>query len=146
MKKTLTIISAILLFNSCKKEKSKQYSYWKIDGIEYKSNNVEIAIGHQIASMGSRDSDRFDLRYYRPSFPTSGEWLIVKQNLSQNPEWVSMNFYLGNKIYHISPNEIKYLNVTSNNNKVQFNLSSTWFVEYNNPIDSVLIEGTFNEP
>lgn len=97
MKKLLIILLIGFLF-SCNKDKDKEpnpFSYWKIDGIEYASNKIDTAVGKKVAGMTCGDLNlRYNLRYFLPYFPTSGEWLIVRGNISQNPNWVDMNFYL----------------------------------------------------
>ena len=82
------------LMAACKKEKPQPYSYWTINGQEYSSNNVEKAIGKDIALLGSRDNDRFDISFRFGRFPTSGTWPIIKTQ-TNDPSFAGVYFYLG---------------------------------------------------
>ena len=57
--------------------KPKPYSYWKINGQEFSSNNVEGGSGKAISIFLSHDSVRFDLSFNLPFFPDDGNWPIL---------------------------------------------------------------------
>ena len=77
----LTVVTACN--NRDKKEivisepKPKPYSYWKINGQEFSSNNVEGGSGKAISIFLSHDSVRFDLSFNLPFFPDDGNWPIL---------------------------------------------------------------------
>lgn len=144
MKKVIVIL-IVIAFSACTKAEKKQFSYWKINGQDYSSNNVESSLGKPSATISCHEVNRFDLYFFKSYFPTSGTWLMVR-DVNHNTELVSMNFYLGSKVYIISVNENKYLIASLKNNKAQYSLPPTWFTNYNNFNDSVLVEGTFNQP
>ncbi|RQO29913.1 hypothetical protein DBR32_15165 [Taibaiella sp. KBW10] len=144
--KNISILILALSFFACRPEKKKQFSNWKVNGVTYSSNNVTATIGRAMVTLTSHDTTRFDLRFYLGFFPSSGEWPIISINPSQDPNFAILGFYIDTIPYGITPRNINKLIASKNNNKVTYTLAPTWFISYNNPNDSVLIEGTFNEP
>ncbi|RZK73299.1 MAG: hypothetical protein EOO85_17625 [Pedobacter sp.] len=127
--------------------KRKPYSTWKVNGIEYSSNNVEAVVGKAVAILASHEYNRFDISFSGNYLPQSGNWPIRKLHANlQSPDSVTIYFYEGTKIFKPSFNESTRLRAVEYNGKSQVTLPPTWFVDYYNDTDSVLIEGTFNEP
>jgi hypothetical protein len=151
MKNLLFIIVTLLLLQSCKDdvqpEPEKQYSTWKVNGETFTSNDITIGINQVRAGLSSHNSpNRFGIIFWVSYFPVNGEWpLAINRNL-QNPDSVSMGIYYNNQPYGISVNDAHPLVASKVNNKASYYLEPTWFVNTGNPNDSVLIEGTFNEP
>lgn len=147
MKKLLIILLIGFLFSCNRDKQPSPFSYWKINGVEYNSNKIDTAVGKKVAGMTCGDlNQRYEMTYYIPYFPSFGEWLIIKQNLTQNPNWVELTFYQEGTIYHISPYENRMLVATRKDNNAEYTMTPTWFINYDNPLDSVLIEGVFLVP
>lgn len=147
MRKVMILAIGTLLI-ACNKEKPKQYSYWTINGQEYSSNNVEAAEGHNrpLAILGSYDSVRFDISFKQGYLPTEGNWPLATLSSSNDPTKANMGFYFGTTPYIVSEHNTNLLQASANNDKARYSLSPTWFINYHDPADSILIEGTFNEP
>ena len=147
MNKISIILLVITLFG-CKKVEKKQFSYWKINGQEYSSNNVEANSGKAIAIISSHDSDyRFNLTFYNLSFyPTDRYFFLERENASQNPSIATLSFFHNNKYYGID-NDTTRLTSSSINGKASYHLPKVWYSHYENGLkDSILIEATINEP
>ena len=145
MKKLLIVFLTFILF-ACNKTEKKQFSYWKINGQEYSSNNVTSSIGKAVANIDCLDKNSFDVTFQLPFLPTDRNLRITNQINNQSSDLVKLNFYLDTISYHISINENKKLIASQVNNKAHYTMEATWFVNYNNPADSILIEATINEP
>ena len=151
--KNLTLILLIIsLLFACKKETPKQFSNWKMDEQAYSSNNVTTSIGKAIANLDCWDKNRFGIRFYSfsvshpNSLPDAGEFLLVKDNPSQNPNMVLLYLYIDTVGYAPSPSETKYLKAERVEGKIRYTLPPMWYVNYYNTDDSVFVEGIFNEP
>ncbi len=66
--------------------------------------------------------------------------------MTQNPTYVSLWFYFDSIPYGVTASNTVKLHASEQNGKAQYTLPQTWFVNYNNPQDSLLVEGVFNEP
>lgn len=147
MKKIMILAITILLI-ACKKDEPKQYSYWTVNGQEYNSNNVEAVEGQNrpLSILASHDQIRFDLRFQLGYFPIADSWPLATAATIDQPMLATLGFYLGNKPYIASGNNTNQLGASTHNNKARYTLPPTWFVNYYDSGDSVLISGTFNEP
>lgn len=139
-------VFVVLVFSQCGKR--KQYSTWKIDGKEYSSNDINFSSnGRSISNLrGSKENTRFALEFFLPNLPKQGDYLIVRENTQQAQNKCVLSFGLNSKWYRISPTNYSYVEARSNNNKSQIVLPPTWYFNNDDSQDSVLIEGTFNEP
>jgi len=146
MKKIVFFILVVLVFTQC--DKRKQYSTWKIDGKEYSSNDIELSTnGRSISNLSLVKGDaRFALEFFLPNLPKQGNFLIVRENTQQEQNKCVLSFGFNSKWYRIPITNNSYVEARSNNNKSQIVLPPTWYYNNNDPQDSVLIEGTFNEP
>lgn len=145
MKSFIFLSTTIVLFIQC--NKPNPYSTWKINGQEHSSNKVKATIGKAIAILASSDYNRFDISFSASYLPKSGDWPLRKSHTnSQRPDSVTIYFYEGTKTFKASIHENTNLKAGEHNGKSQFILPPTWFVDYYNDTDSILIEGTFNEP
>lgn len=142
----LSFSFVLIQSTSCKKSKERnQFSDWKINGTEYRSNNVTIITTKGAAVMECRESEGFSLVWFTSTgFPSKHErlWRIVDG--AQNT--IGVNIYYQGNNYMISSNEESFVQSRFNNSKVEFPLSSTWFINQNNLADSILVEGIFREP
>jgi hypothetical protein len=130
----------------CDKKGKNQYSNWTIDGENFSSNNVTTVIGKARMDMGCSDVNRFGISFNLGfELPTAGSFAI--QHISgQDPDSVSVGFYKGSLFYVISPSSAGIISCSEANKKARYTLTPTWFVNYHNAQDSVLINGEFNEP
>ncbi len=109
----------------------------------FKSNNVEKAIGKVVAGIACRDdSNRFNISFRFGSLPTHGNFPVAKTGI-QHPDSVGVSLYYKGEYY------IPYsLGILHRDTGVKFQaiLDPTWYVNYDNPLDTVLISGIFREP
>ena len=146
MKKIL-IVAISLLFIACKKEKPKQYSYWKAGNKEYASNNVKLAAGKAICQFFILDpTERVFLEFFLPGLPSSGQYRIVKDNPLQQDDRCVLSFTINSKWYQVAASEQKYVQANISKHGAAITMPPTWYVNHDNPDDSILIEGIFNEP
>jgi len=158
--RNITFLFLVLVWSiaSCKpdpmpkpddKNTSKQYSYWVVNEDSFSTNEVTIAIGKAESGMGNNQSNRennfsisFNIGY---KLPVSGYFNLAKEQ-TQDPDIVGIGFNY-NKVWYIpSLYSNSLLTASSVNNKARYALPPTWFVNYYNHNDSVLIHGVFNEP
>lgn len=146
MKKIVFFTLVVLAFTQCGKR--KQYTTWKIDGQEFSSNEVEYTSnGRSISKLSLvTGNSRFALEFYLPNLPTQGNYLLARVNALQEQTKCVLSFGFDAKWYRISPTNNSYVEARSNNNKSQIILPPTWYFNNADSQDSVLIEGTFNEP
>lgn len=148
---SLKLIVVLCIFIACKKEEVKQYSYWKIDGKEYSSNNVwvnggERGDGRRNLVSGGDESFSIGFNTGISSLPDQGVFLLVGGIPTQNATNERVGFLVrhAGKGYFPSAHERKYLQAERVNGKVRYTMPETWFV--NTSSDSILVSGTFNEP
>lgn len=147
MKKIITILTGTLLLAACQKNEPKQYSHWKVDGIEYSSNDVRFDKGKAVAVISSRDpNNRFILTFYGRGYPTRDSIRLKRTNLEQDLYVTEFSFFVNNRYYGIDNNNT-FLKADMVKGKVQYVLSTSWYSNFDNSIkDSVLIEAIINEP
>lgn len=143
-----------LLF-SCKKESHNQFSHWYVGNDSFSSNNVIIRYppkfnGPSAVLLVCNDANNnFDLGFDLANLPLNGTFLI-KDNNSDSVYYNSStaSIYIRNKsaYYIVSPTSNTYLTASSVNNKASYTMPPTWFINYFNDSDSVLIHGVFNQP
>ena len=143
MGRIIIILITILVFSQCSKR--KQYSTWSIDGVEYSSNSVEVSSYRGLCNIRSDDKVRFSLTFWQPSLPTNEHFFITRrENLGIGK--VSIGICRDTICYGISPHETKSITAVLNKSKAQYIMLASWFVNFADPLDSILVEGTFNEP
>ncbi len=153
MKKILSIsliVIVSIICTACKKDKPRQYSYWKINGQEFSTNDTKYSIaknGSDLTSYGSNSFSFYNLGYGVPSTAfTVGQHLLSPDTISNDPELLHAYFKYNDIIYSPMPDHNDTIVVSMPNQKIRYTLYPSWFVNKNNANDSVLIEGTFNEP
>jgi hypothetical protein len=140
----LLLFIFILSFANCKKKDMRNYSYWQVNQDKFSSNNVRLEQGKAVTVLACSDNgNNFTIysEYSRIKIPGT---YAIKQSSSNNPDSISAGFYYKGKCY-ISMHS-GYLVAGSVNGKIQCTLAPTWFSNYYDTKDSVLINGTFNEP
>jgi hypothetical protein len=151
MKRSIILFSVLFFFLiSCKKESHNQFSYWYVGNDSFSSNNVGVVIepyGIDLNCNNIKNSFgfTFENNYH---LPVSGNFLIT-DSLTDDPtitNEVGPGFHYMDSFYTVSKSAVSYLHASSVNGKAEFTLDSTWFINYNNPNDSVIIHGIFNQP
>lgn len=141
------ILAISIILIACNKEKPKQYSYWKAGNQEYASNNVKLTKGKAISQFFVLDpTERVFLEFFLPGLPSSGQYLIVKDNPLQQDDRCVLGFTINSKWYQVAASEQKYVQAGMSTHGAVIEMPPTWYINHNNPDDSILIEGTFNEP
>ena len=125
----------------------KQYSYWVVNEDSFKTNHVSADIGKARMDLYAEGfENRFGIGFnFGYELPRNGSFIIAHDD-TNNPNYVHVGFYYHDSLYVISPNTNNSIIASSVNGKAQYTLSPTWFVDYYDHSDSVLISGTFNEP
>lgn len=156
MKKILLFpIMLTLTFYSCHKnekpspvpEDNRQYSHWVVNEDSFSTNEVIVDIGHVFTRIRSNsDPDNyFRMQFNLTYLPEYGSFHLTTHETS-DPANAEISFYYNGIFYVISPTENSSLEASLVNNKSQFKLDTTWFLNYYDNTDSVLIRGEFNEP
>jgi hypothetical protein len=155
MKKILLFpVMLTLTFYSChKKEKptptpdNRQYSYWTVNEDSFSTKEVIVDIGHVFTRIRSNsDADNyFRMQFKLTYLPEYGSFHLTTYETS-DPANAEISFYYNGIFYVISPTENSSLEASLVNNKSQFKLDTTWFLNYYDDTDSVSIRGEFNEP
>ena len=142
MKRKYFTFLPLILLTACNKDNKKQYSTWYVNGQEFKSNNVKKDIGNSASLINCYDEiNRFTIGFIIP-LPTFGTYPLLIGTYA-HPDSVNINFYYNNNFYIPYHNgELKIIG----NKKFKAELSPAWFKNYDDPFDTVLISGTFNEP
>ncbi len=146
MKKLSYILYVFLLlpFTNCKKKDTRNFSYWQVNQDKYSSNNVRFDKGKAITVFSCSDIGN---NFYFSSIPShfyfSGIYPF-KQSASNNPDSISVAFYYKGNCY--IPLHSGYLKTDNINGKIQCTMLPTWYSNYYDSKDTVLINGTFNEP
>jgi hypothetical protein len=145
MKKIMPLLAAILCVSACKKDPPKQYSYWTVNSDSFRTNNVTLSIDKTGTILhGENDAGSFGLYWGLHSLPTDSNGYLIDSD-SPNPVDVSVIIgYQGQsyRVYQLG----QYLSAELVNGKAQYRLTDVWFKDYNNPNDTVLVSGTFNQP
>ena len=160
MKKLLILFAVLsgILFSCHKKEKpapdkpqpedTRQYSYWTVNEDSFKTNDVDEVLGLGMCVLGNAQknhTNNFSLYFnIGRSLPVYGSFKIDCS--TQNSTFVCMDFVYNGIGYLININGSFYLTAGENNSKAQYKLAPTWFYNEQDPNDSVLIQGVFNEP
>lgn len=154
MKKLVTCIaySSLIFALACNKDKKKQYSTWVVNGNEpFTTNDVEYSVnksGPHLASLYNENGFSFSNNGAGTAYNafTEGFHLLSSDTVSNNPEFLHAFFLYHYMSYRPMPNHNDSIEVSSVNSKVRYKLYPSWFVNSSNANDSILIEGTFNEP
>lgn len=149
MKTTITFCLLLFVFASCRKRHENAYSIWIINKDTFSTNDVRLDIGKAIAIFSTNNFENgFGFMFYTYSangLPSSGTFLIT-DTTSQNPNYVELGFYYNGHGYTIAEDLSASIVAMEKNGKASCVLSPTWFTNPTNSVDSVLIQGTFNEP
>ncbi len=147
MKKIFLLLFISSCWISCDKNRNNQYSTWFINGESFYSRDVsfETNKGGNHLSTDSKDNG-FNLGSEMGGRPHPGYIGISTDYNSYNPALFRAYFYRNGTYYSLSRHNPDSVLVSLPNGKVRYEMPVAWFVNYNNPADSVQISGTFNEP
>lgn len=135
------------IWPACNKGKPRQYSYWKAGKQEYASNNVKLTKGKAISQFFILDpTERVFLEFFMTGLPNNGQYLIVKDNPLQQDDRCVLSFTIDSRWYQVAASEQKYVQASMGEHGAVITMPPTWYINHNDPTDSILIEGTFNEP
>ena len=162
IKNIILLIGLLLVWTACKKKKTeeapapKQYSTWIINGTDtFTTNEVDSSINcnpdysYCTADFGSNDLvNRFGFDFFLPYFPSSGAWPLGDSTASnqQNSNYVYSGIRYNSQFYIETILGKDTLYASSTNGKISYKLNPTWYKNYNNHDDSILVQGTFNLP
>lgn len=142
----LLLLFTIMLF-ACKKEKNKPYSYWTVNGQEFKTNETEVYYGK--AAIEFRSSETFPNGFFiyfknTGSFPNLDSILI---DTSGNPSTVTFGITHNDTGYSSYYRTQAYLHQSRVNGHAQFELKSNWlYHSYRPDEDSLWVTGMFVVP
>lgn len=143
----LSIVLIALLFSACNKNGKNRYSQWSVNGEDFSTKDVEAIIGKGACILTNNDKQNGFFLIFRSSgsLPDQGAYLM---KYLSNPQSgiVSIGIYYNGQIYTPSQTPEMYLEPHPFNEKAQYNINQTWFINYNVSSDSVLVSATFNEP
>ena len=143
----LPFLLITLSLAACGKKDKKQFSTWTVNGENFSSNEVEASLGKVICALSSNDfNNRFSFGFaVGVELPKQGNFLISHVK-NYDPDKVVLSFYYKGNFMIIAPSQNTAVVATNNNGKAQYTLPPTWYIYFENPSDSVLISGAFNEP
>jgi hypothetical protein len=142
------ILIFLLTATGCKKENPtlNRYSVWTVDGRVFQSNNIEVAEGKARSALACRDfENRFNL-------DLTGISDCLRQEAGHSHTMIATVVSQGSMFtltpaftfsLRIQPIGCKPVRMTG---EASYYMPPTWFHYYFDRSDSVLIEGTFNEP
>lgn len=151
MKQAVFILLCFMgLLFSCKKESHNQFSHWYIGSDSFASNNVIVRTDYTGTDLICNDIKNSFAFGFANNFhlPDNGI-LILTDSISSNygiTNQVTYGFHYNGNFYRVSKSANGYLIASAVNGKASYKLDSTWLINYNNPNDSVIIHGIFNEP
>ena len=141
------LLAMLFTAGSCKKDprKHNRYSTWTVNGRQYRSNNVEVTEEKAVSMLGCRDfENRYRLGFNYDALIMSGNWPLAYKTCWRC--FGGIDFYVDTNFYILSPYTTNELQASEEDGKASYYLPPTWFHSYYREGDSVLIEGTFNEP
>lgn len=153
MKTTIKIIALVAVItavlNACGKKNDKPFSTFKIDGVEYKTNNVRAVQGKAAAAFESADSVRFSFQFQSGAIPTSKPLRIIYWG--EEPRFGIHEFYFIFKTnppigYALSPSDSTKILAATVDGVTTYTLEPSWFLREPDGEDSFLAEGVFVLP
>jgi hypothetical protein len=142
MKKTIPILCIISLFTCCKKKNDNPYSFWTVNGKNFKTNDVSIAKNPVVFDWGTTSiKNGFSFSFSYGRYQTGRISLGCS---THDPAYGCFGIVYNDTGYGAKYNDGYYMQASMVNNRMQYVLDSTWL--YDGIGDSVLVYGTFNEP
>jgi hypothetical protein len=147
MKHSAILLFLILLlpFTNCKKKDNRNYSYWQVNQHKFSTNDITVEEGkarHEINT--TNHTNGFQIVFNLGYFPTDGKYKL--DYTSSNPSCVGVDIIYNDTGYLPKPSSSMFLIASAKNNKGSYALQPVWFYNSYRIMDSVLVQGTFNEP
>ena len=106
--------------------------------------NPDHSVCRAILSVNNH-TNSYTLSFTLDYFPSSGDFEL--NTTTPGVKLFAITLYYNSKFYYHTPSKIDTLSASSIDNKANYNLPPSWFVNYDNPTgDSILVQGTFNLP
>ena len=149
--KTRSLVAATIIgLTACGKPNDKPFSTFKIDGVEYKTNNVRAVQAHLNSRFSGGDSISFDFAFNSSGIPRSGERAITIWNGERKVNEMQFYFYTGlvpRNVFALSPRDSTHrMQVSTVDGVTTFTLEPSWFLREPDGEDSFLAEGVFVLP
>lgn|GEM_PF-1404176 len=142
---SLLLLLCLALF-ACNKEKKKPYSYWTINGEDFKTNETQIYYGNAAIEFSSSNLKPGFFIYFmnNRSFPDLDSILI---DSSGSPYTVRCSIIYNDTAYSSYYGIPAYLHQSKVNGHTQFELKGNWlYHSYRPDEDSVWATGMFVVP
>lgn len=123
----------------------KAYSEWKVGNDSFRSNNVRRDEGKLITILSCSDPNaigNYHITFHFGLDPTKTYFNLCDPD-SNRKDCTGIGFYSKGSFYLL--HHSGYL-LRDTGARIQFRLVPTWFVNYDNPQDTVLISGIFRDP
>ena len=146
MKKPAILLLLCLVLFACKKEKKKPYSYWTINGEDFKTNQTQIYYGIAAIEFSSSNVPPGFFIYFinTNSFPNLDSILMDSTN---SPLSVGLDIVHNDTGFVPDYGPPSYLYKSYINGHTQFELKGNWlYNSYRPHEDSVWATGTFVVP
>lgn len=136
---------------ACGKQHHKPYSTWAVNGKDtFRTNEVYYRKDKSETSLYSEGINSFAFSNLGAGVGadafTPGIHVLSSDNSSHNPDLLHAFFKYYDTAYTPMPFHNDTIEVLLISGKLRYRLYNSWFVNIDNPDDSVSIQGTFNEP
>jgi hypothetical protein len=141
----LPLFICLLSFTNCKKKDNRNFSYWQVNQHKFSTNDITVEEGkarHEINT--SNYTNGFQIVFNLGYFPMDGK--LVLNDTSSNPSCVGIDIIYNDTGYLPKPSSSMFLIASAKNNKGSYALQPVWFYNSYRIMDSVLVQGVFNEP
>ncbi len=149
MKNKILVICSIICIaaiTSCSKKEEKQYSTWMVNGEGFSTNKVTMMQGKGWSGLNTDDRENgFTMGWGDYGMRGPGVYQISIAQ-SNDPTLLRVSFNYKGVYYSLSPYNGGKLIGTLIGEKMQYKMPAAWFKNYYDPLDSVLISATLNQP
>lgn len=90
-------------------------------------------------------NEGFGLTFYLNYLPMNGNFQITN-SLAQGQYYIGIGIWHKGQLYNVLNDLQDEVVASTVNGKAQYKINNVWFKNYFNSNDTVLINGTFNEP
>jgi len=147
MKKTILALVFLGSLSACDKNRNNQYSTWVVNGEGFSTRDVHYETSKGGTYLSSTSNiDGFSLGWKMQSPPSPGYLFISIDTVSHNPGLFRLSISRGGAHYRLSPYNADSVLVSTVNGKNRYEMQPAWYLNNLNPLDSVWVYGTFNNP